>query len=530
MILSDIAIVNTGNTVDRSQLSTVPSPNLYFSKENIVKNLISFPLNSLYIEDKKIRKIRKENELMYLEYGDYLIWKNKGKYEILKFIQDIDNKFFFPNNDFILLRTENSYLIHFLNTDYGNKYIAEELYEIVKKTANPKTIAKKFEKIDIPVNFDDINGRFSDIERINESEVSPFDVKDEDITKIKIIQQPMSLFQIIRRMEHEEILLDGYFQRKANLWDNGVKSRLIETMIANIPIPAFYFDGTNDNKWQIVDGLQRLSAVKQFVMEKSEVKRLHLKELYYLKGLQGMCFDDLPRPEQRRIEEYVITAYIIQPGTPWHIKYKIFRSINTSALTLSPQEIRHAICQGDPANIIQRLTELPNFRKYILLNDRDIDRMGDRELALRYLAFRMNHYSDYKPSIVDFLDNAMNQIYTYPKNKLEIYITDLDSVLHVIYAIFKEDMFSLRMFEPQKPKISKRISPYLFDTWTYAIADLTEEERQQIIEKKAEVLNATLALSANERFQDAINDYYASNRSVTIQFEAIENLVKSILK
>jgi hypothetical protein len=99
-------------------------------------------------------------------------------------------------------------------------------------------------------------------EAIDNKSTIPFDPK-----LIKITVETTTIFNLAQRLKYNQIDLYPKFQRKANLWDDVRKSRLIESLLLRFPLPAFYFDIENEDNWLVVDGLQRLSAIRDFVVE-----------------------------------------------------------------------------------------------------------------------------------------------------------------------------------------------------------------------------------------------------------------------
>ena len=145
-----------------------------------------------------------------------------------------------------------------------------------------------------------------------------------DPIKISISSNPISLEGILGKLEHGEIDLNTEFQRKNGLWDPKTKSQLIESLILRIPLPVFYFDGINDDKWLVIDGFQRLTTFKEFFIEKS----LKLIGLEYFPDFNGYKCEDLPLIYLRRMKETLMFSYIIRSPTPENEKLNIYKRIN----------------------------------------------------------------------------------------------------------------------------------------------------------------------------------------------------------
>ncbi|MGK7919220.1 MAG: DUF262 domain-containing protein [Trichodesmium sp.] len=183
-----------------------------------------------------------------------------------------------------------------------------------------------------------------------------------DPEKINIITREPTIEQLVRRINEKSLDLAPDFQRHSDIWNDEVKSRLIESIIIRIPLPAFYIDGTDEEQWLVVDGWQRLSALKQFIIKSDN--NLRLTGLEYLgKELDGKTYQELPRKYQRRIEETQVTVYLIAPGTPAKVKYNIFQRINTGGERLTPQEIRHALNPGKALKLLAEIAKSPEFTK-----------------------------------------------------------------------------------------------------------------------------------------------------------------------
>ena len=204
----------------------------------------------------------------------------------------------------------------------------------------------------------------------------PFDPR-----KIDITPENQNVQYLVDMLEDEHIDLSTEFQRSRDLWSPTKMSRLIESLIIRLPIPSFYFAATDrlpptpENPLQVVDGLQRLSALNHFAV----LQDLTLTGLSFLRDIEGKRFGQLDKSSQRALLRAQVTIYIIRPGTPKKVTYILFERLNTGGLTLNPQEIRHALNQGIPSKYLEELVEIPSFKSLITMSD---GRMKNRELAL----------------------------------------------------------------------------------------------------------------------------------------------------
>lgn len=345
------------------------------------------------------------------------------------------------------------------------------LIEYLENLNSPKTI-KNTESIEIPL----IDKQEEDIEeeQIDEDILleKPFDP-----TKINIETKTPSLDTLISRIREKEIQMDTttYFQRQDDLWDNTKQSRLIESILIRFPLPAFFFDASDDDNWLVVDGLQRLSSIRNFCVTQT----LKLTNLEFLTQFNGYKWDDLSGDLKRVIKEAQMVIYKIMPGTPTDVKFNIFKRINTGGLVLEPQEIRHALFQGKPAQFIAELGKNDAFLK--ATNGKiKTHRMLDRDFANRFLAFYLLGFENYTPDLDTFMSKAMARIYDMPKEELEKITNDYSEAMVISKKIFKDETFR------KVHKSSKRLPPInkaLFDALATQFAVLNQAEREIVISK-----------------------------------------------
>ena len=345
----------------------------------------------------------------------------------------------------------------------------------------------------------------------------PFNPKE-----INIKSKTMSLDNIIKRIRESEIDMAPDFQRKGDLWTPDKQSRLIESMLIKLPLPAFYFDGTEDEKWLVVDGLQRLSAIKNFVVDES----LRLQGLEFLENISGKTFSELPRNYRRMIEETEIVAYIINPGTPADVKFNIFKRINTGGLVLEPQEIRHALNQGIPSKFVAQLAQLESFKE-ATQNVIATDRMLDREFVTRFLAFYLNGPKGYKPDLDTFMTLSMGQLKSKTTDELNKIKEAFDKAMKLSKIIFGKWAFrKVYSIEERRKPINKA----LFEVWSVELANFTPEEQKRAELRKRDIFQEfTKLMNDDETFVAAITSATGDKGRVNYRYNKIHELLNKCI-
>lgn len=225
-----------------------------------------------------------------------------------------------------------------------------------------------------------------------------------DPGKIRITTKNFSLREVVEQIKEKEIDLSPDFQRDF-VWKSRQRTRLVESILLGIPLPAFYFNQSKDGTYQVVDGVQRLSTISLF-MNGDHI--LEAGDLEYLRDLHGLRYEQLDPAAFRRFRSTQIVVHVIEPQTPDEVKYDIFSRVNTLGSPLSAQEIRHAMSETKSRDFLKDLSELESFDKATgwhywrkdKSNDsgwsRDSGRMTNRELALRFCAFRQYSEEEYR--------------------------------------------------------------------------------------------------------------------------------------
>ncbi len=355
----------------------------------------------------------------------------------------------------------------------------------------------------------------------------PFDPNDININII-----PRTIGQLVEMLDYNEILVPK-FQRLPNLWDLKKKSRFIESLMLNLPIPLFYFDEGDDKKWRVIDGLQRISALEHFILgDKKKDKTVSgnkqsfkLQDLEFRNEYNGKSWNELPKDVQRRIQTNQVTINLIGKGTPEQVKYNIFSRINQGGIELKPQEIRTALFQGYPMDFIESLVSENTKEGQMFLKATDgsvpSKRQEDLDFATRFTTFYLLDYNMYEPDMDSFMTLGTKAI---PNNKIEqnkIAKAFLDS-MELAFTVFNKDAFRKRKALEDK---RKPINKALFEIISVYFAKLSNDQKQKLIANKKKFIDDFTKLQNKEKFWGAITTGTAAKENVKSRHTEFDKLL-----
>lgn len=348
-----------------------------------------------------------------------------------------------------------------------------------------------------------------------------FDPRDVDI-----VSKPMVISNIVDQLKYGDIVLDPDFQRNPDLWNAVKQSRLIESLIINIPLPTFYFELCEDDRYVVVDGLQRLYAMKQFMaLEETNKNRLRLKGLEYLRDFEGCLFEELPPKIQRRIKSQDVMAYIIRPKTPDNVTISIFTRINTGGLMLEPAEIRNSVYRGQAAELLKELAHGEAFVK-ATRNKIPSLRMLDREFVNRFLAFYLLGVNQYNGNLEEFMNTVMSILKCAEKDVLDQCRTDFTRSMVCARELFGDYAFRRKRTDGTYAALNRP----LFEAVSVNLAKLDGAQCQILKEKKNQLETEYGKLLDDTEFIAAISNGTAKVGNVRTRHEMICDMFRRIIK
>ena len=239
---------------------------------------------------------------------------------------------------------------------------------------------------------------------------------DTKIGEVRSESLDISIGEISALHENKELVIQPDFQRLFR-WSNEQRSRLIESVLLELPIPSIFVIERDSGVFELIDGLQRVSSLIQFINPTSlELDSLILEGCDLVPELNGCKFDDLPLTLRLRLKRSGIRTVIIKRQSSQFLRYEMFKRLNTGGSKLSEQDIRNVNARmlGEKGiEFYDFIVECANHPSYAitteLLSTSALEARGAEELVLRFFAAK-NFRDQFRGNISDWLDDYMDAI------------------------------------------------------------------------------------------------------------------------
>jgi hypothetical protein len=313
-------------------------------------------------------------------------------------------------------------------------------------------------------------------------------------------------------LDSKKYNLNPEYQRRKR-WNNVRKSRLIESFIMNVPIPPIFLYEIDYSFYEVMDGLQRLTAIYDFY-----TGRFELEGLEYWQELNGKKYQNLPEQVRRGIDRRYLSSIILLQETAKSddeaefMKQIVFERLNSGGEKLTPQETRNALHNGKFNQLCIKLGQNRFFRKMWklplesesekLAEDDRYRRMEDVELILRFFAYR--HIDEFRGMAIEkFLDHYLKQANHYPNETLEQLEKLFNETIEAVYHIFGESAFLLPPIGKVKYKSPTKI---IYDAMMQAFA-INIKHKDKLI-RQAKSLKKNLYVKPKLSAPDKRTDKY----------------------
>lgn len=370
----------------------------------------------------------------------------------------------------------------------------------------------------------------TDDEDVDQEEPQPYDPE-----LIRVDTKNFSVYQVYELIRDNELDLSPDFQRHFVWKEIGKKSRLIESMMLRIPLPVFYLSQDNEGKFQVIDGLQRLTVIKDYLEN-----NFKLKKLEYLAECENCFFNTqnggqvLGEKFTRRIKQTSLMINIIDPQTPPKVKFEIFKRINEGGKPLKPQEIRNCMASVRTRKLLNELADSDEF-KNTTNNGISNLRMEDQEVVLRFIAFYYNmiikNNFNYKGWMNGYLDDMLNNLNSESNTVFNILREAFLKAMRNSYFLFGQYSFRKVTLEHLKNKTRMPlINKSLFTTWAVLLADYDIELIKIKISQKGLIDILAKRLNNDTKYFDAVTSGTSDVKNIVYSFTVAKEIITNQLQ
>lgn len=277
---------------------------------------------------------------------------------------------------------------------------------------------------------------------------------------------------LLAQLDDRTLILNPDFQR-LSVWQRPRQSRLIESLLLNIPIPPCFFAEDAEGTRVVVDGQQRLRAIEEFRKGQYKLRGLEVRD-----DLNGKRWVDLDPRDARKIVRRVLKTVVISHHSDPDIKFEIFRRLNTGGVPLTEQEIRNAIHRGSFNRLLDQLAHRTELLQLLRRREPD-NRLRHHELVLRYFALH-EALPDFRPPLKRLLDSFMGRNRNPSEEELGGLERRYAEAVRCVRSVFGEDAFRrYHRLEDGSEVYERVVSRAVYDLQMIGLGDIDRDELER---------------------------------------------------
>ena len=347
----------------------------------------------------------------------------------------------------------------------------------------------------------------------------------------KIIWQAkdFSIREFLSMRQDGELILQPEYQRNY-VATVQIASRLIESILLDVPIPVIYLAEEKDGSYSVIDGQQRLTSFLSFLDGKfPNGEEFRLSGLKVLSEFNRKKYEQLDKDAQTKIKTTTIHSIIIKKESNEDIKFEIFERLNTGSTKLNEDEIRNTVYRGNYIKLLSELSESPLLNS--LVNKQNFkNRMLYRGMILRFLALSEKSYINYKSSMKQFCNKELRDNRNLTPEKRNEYKNRFEHCIDLVKIVFGNNAF--RRYLPGNDKeagkwVASQINMALFDLQMVGFVNYTKNE----ILANADLIREGLLdlMINNAKFQELIGFKTSDTDNVKKRFKLYMEMLDSII-
>lgn len=329
-------------------------------------------------------------------------------------------------------------------------------------------------------------------------EQSDLDSERDRFNDRKLITAPYDLViesllsQIAKGTLHLRPLSDRPSFQRRYVWKDELASRLIESILLNVPIPPCYLSQNRDFELDVIDGQQRIYSIYRFLNNQFELAGLKIFE-----ELNGRRFHTLAKHVQRKLETYTLRCIVVTNESSPEIKFDVFERLNSNTVPLNPQELRNCIHRGA---LIDLVNELATYKPWLgILNRTESDpRMKTEELVLRFFAFFIHGLGSYRTPQKYWLNHVAESGRKYPVSQVsELAETWKGTIDRCLIVFDSPDCFRREVISGRRAPVNRALMDLMLQT-------ISRRDEATVAARRDQFRSAYFGLLADSEFSDLV--------------------------